>query len=395
MGLLGLAFHPNFPSNGYFFVNYTAPGPRRTVISRFTVSSTNPDSADISSEVIILEVDQPYDNHNGGQIAFGPDGYLYIALGDGGSGGDPLGHGQNRTTLLGSILRIDVDTNAEGKNYGIPSDNPFAGNASGYREEIFAYGLRNPWRFSFDATTGTIWCGDVGQGCREEIDIIEAGKNYAWNIMEGLLCYPPGQNCSPASCDTTGLVMPIVDYGRSLGSSVTGGYVYRGSSIPSLVGAYIYGDFGSGRTWTLRHDSLNTTNSEMLDTDLNISSFGVDIHNELYVCDYGGKVHKLALDPTSHAETAAPGLPRVLALGSFPNPFNSETTIRFEIGEPQVVNLKVYNSLGEEVAFLLEEWKESGTHAVSWNGSHLPSGVYFVTLAAETYSATHKLLLVR
>ncbi|WP_296704664.1 PQQ-dependent sugar dehydrogenase, partial [Algoriphagus sp.] len=188
-GLLGLAFHPDYKSNGYFYVNYTATNPNRTVISRFSVSSSNPNQADGSSELVLLEFDQPFSNHNGGQISFGPDGYLYIAVGDGGSGGDPRGNGQNRKSLLGSILRIDIDRTEGSKNYAIPSDNPFANNNLGFKEEIYAYGLRNPWRFSFDSANGQLWVGDVGQNKYEEVDIIKKGGNYGWNSMEGFHCF--------------------------------------------------------------------------------------------------------------------------------------------------------------------------------------------------------------
>ena len=295
-GLLGLAFHPNYASNGFFYVDYTAENPRRTVISRFSVSQGNMDQADKNSEQVILEVMQPYSNHNGGQIAFGPDGYLYVALGDGGSGGDPQGNGQDRSTLLGSILRIDVDTLSEGKEYGVPVDNPFVGNTQGYREEIYAYGLRNPWRFSFDPVTGWLWTGDVGQNRLEEIDIIENGKNYGWNIMEGNLCYSPSEGCN-----RTGLELPLWEYGRDLGISVTGGFVYRGSKFPDLIGAYVYGDYGSGRIWALEYSGADDpVNVELINTNLNIASFGVDKENELYICAFDNKIYKL----TSLFETA-------------------------------------------------------------------------------------------
>lgn len=288
-GLLGLAFHPNFGSNGFFYVDYTADNPRRTVIARYAVAQSNPNQGDTNSEQILLEVQQPYGNHNGGQIAFGPDGYLYVAFGDGGSAGDPLGNGQNRATLLGSILRIDVDSISEGNNYGIPADNPFVNNAQGYREEIYAYGLRNPWRFSFDPETGWLWAGDVGQNQKEEIDIIEKGGNYGWNIMEGSQCYSPS-----SGCDQTGLELPLLDYGRDLGYSVTGGFVYRGSKLPGLTGAYIYGDYGSGRIWALQYEGVkDSVNTELLDTNFDISSFGVDDENELYICALNGKIYKL------------------------------------------------------------------------------------------------------
>lgn len=288
-GLLGLAFHPNYAENGYFYVDYTADDPRRTVIARYSVT-IDPNEADRDSEEILLEIEQPFPNHNGGQIAFGPDGYLYIALGDGGSAGDPMDNGQDRSTLLGSILRIDVDSKSEGLNYGIPDDNPFTENTEGYREEIYAYGLRNPWRFSFDPETGWLWAGDVGQNTMEEVDIIEKGKNYGWNIMEGNLCFSP-----PEGCNQTGLELPIWEYDHSLGIAVTGGFVYRGSTLTELIGAYIYGDYGSGRIWALRYDGINgPTNTEIVNTNLSIVSFGVDQQNELYICAFDSRIYKLA-----------------------------------------------------------------------------------------------------
>ncbi|MCI0527719.1 MAG: PQQ-dependent sugar dehydrogenase, partial [Nitrospira sp.] len=210
LGLLGLAFHPNYESNGYFYVNYTTPNPLRSIIARYRVSSIDPDVADKNSELILLQINQPFSNHNGGQLAFGPDGYLYIALGDGGSGGDPQDNAQNRSVLLGKILRIDVNTPSDSPSYVIPRDNPFAGNTSGFKEEIYAYGLRNPWRFSFDLITGRLWAGDVGQGLWEEIDLIEKGKNYGWRMMEGNHCFDP-----PTNCNTSGLTPPIWEYGHN------------------------------------------------------------------------------------------------------------------------------------------------------------------------------------
>ncbi len=293
LGLLGLAFHPAYESNGYFFVNYTAASPLRTVVSRFTVSPANPDSADRWSEVILLQFDQPYNNHNGGQLAFGPDGYLYVATGDGGSGGDPQNNGQNRSALLGKILRIDVDVPADTFNYSIPPGNPFAGNVNGYREEIFAWGFRNPWRFSFDAATGTPWVGDVGQGDWEEVDILVNGGNYGWRLKEGTHCYDP-----PDGCDTIpGLTDPVWEYAHdgSGGCSITGGYVYRGAAIPSLYGKYLYGDYCTGRIWALDSSGAGGwVNVPVLDTTRNITSFGVDSANEVYVCSAGdGKIFKL------------------------------------------------------------------------------------------------------
>lgn len=287
-GLLGLAFHPNFKENGFFFVNYTASNPERTVISRFTATSEN--LANSESELVILEIEQPYSNHNGGQIAFGKDGFLYIGMGDGGSAGDPKNHGQNLETLLGAMLRIDVDTTQNGKNYGIPSDNPFVGNTENFREEIFAYGLRNPWRFSFDSENGTLWAGDVGQNAIEEVDIIEKGKNYGWRIQEGSLCYNPSTNC-----DTTGLEQPIVEYNHEVGRSITGGFVYRGEEINSLQGSYFYADFVSGIIWSLKLDEENSPIvTELFQTEKYISTFGVDQNQELYFCDWeNGKIFRI------------------------------------------------------------------------------------------------------
>ncbi|MEM8967320.1 MAG: PQQ-dependent sugar dehydrogenase [Bacteroidota bacterium] len=289
-GLLGLAFDPNYSSNGHFFVNYTISNPARTRISRFTASAANPNQADPDSELIILEFDQPFGNHNGGQLAFGSDGYLYIAVGDGGSGGDPRGHGQNLTTLLGSILRIDVSQSSSQAPYAIPDDNPFVSATSGERPEIYAYGLRNPWRFSFDSETGQLWTGDVGQNAREEVNIIENGGNYGWNITEGNACFEPANNCN-----TTDIILPVLDYDHLRGDvSITGGGVYRGTQIPDLVGQYIFADFASGRVWAATTDDLsNVTVSELIDSNLAISSFGVNDEKELFLCAFDGRIYQL------------------------------------------------------------------------------------------------------
>ena len=289
-GLLGLAFDPSYSASGYFYVYYSASGPRRSVISRFSVSGDSPNTADPSSEVILLQVPQPYSNHNGGQLVFGPDGYLYIGLGDGGDGGDPQENGQNRSTLLGSIIRIDVGSIDSVGGYAIPPDNPFAGDGGGVRQEIWAYGLRNPWRFTFDRKTGNLWAADVGQDRYEEVDVIRPGLNYGWNRMEGFHCFPQGG----FECDQSGLELPIAEYGREGGCSITGGYVYRGSRLPSLYGAYVYGDFCSGKIWALRYDGTQVTEQlELVDSRLSISSFGEDQSGELYILSFDDKIYRL------------------------------------------------------------------------------------------------------
>jgi glucose/arabinose dehydrogenase len=286
-GLLGLVFHPSFATNRRLFVDYTRAGDGATVVSELRASADG-SRADPASERILLVVPQPFANHNGGQIAFGPDGYLYIGLGDGGSEGDPNGMGQNRNVLLGKILRIDVDApHAAGKAYAIPPDNPYApvGAAPGAgRPEIWAYGLRNPWRFSFDRLTGDLYIGDVGQNAWEEIDRQPldppGGANYGWNLREAEHCY--------RTCDTTGLVAPIAEYSHALGCAVTGGYVYRGTAEASLQGVYIFGDYCSGRLFTLHSEDGSFTTRTVAETALNISSFGEDDAGELFLVDLGG-----------------------------------------------------------------------------------------------------------
>jgi glucose/arabinose dehydrogenase len=281
-GLLGLAFSPDFPADGRVYLYYTAGNPRRSVLSRFQVVDG---AMDTESERVLLEVPQPFSNHNGGQLAFGPDGYLYVALGDGGSAGDPEGNGQDLSTLLGSILRLDVS----GDGYSVPADNPFAATA-GARPEIYAYGLRNPWRFTFDSATAQLWVGDVGQDKWEEVDRIVPGGNYGWNIMEGLECF-----LSPG-CDTSGLQMPRAVYGREAGCSVTGGYVYRGASMPELNGWYVYGDYCTGRIWAanIADDSPPVL---LADTGLPIASFGELPDGELAAITFALAIYRLQRKP--------------------------------------------------------------------------------------------------
>ena len=282
-GLLGLAFHPDYAANGSFFINYTDLN-GSTVVARYSVSG-DPNIADASTQQIIYQIRQPYSNHNGGHIDFGADGYLYISLGDGGSANDPLGAGQNRQLPLGAILRIDVDGNSP---YAVPADNPFVGDATS-QDTIWAYGLRNVWRFSFDRLTGDMYLADVGQNLWEEISFQPAdsrgGENYGWNVWEGSHRFAGG--------NAPDHVPPVYEYSHRLGCSVTGGYVYRGRAIPALEAAYVFGDYCSGRIWALYRDAAMTWRGlVLLHTGIPISSFGEDEAGELYLVDYRGTIYR-------------------------------------------------------------------------------------------------------
>jgi glucose/arabinose dehydrogenase len=294
-GLLGLAFHPGYAQNRRFFINYTDPA-GNTVIAELRASS-DPDLADAASERALLRVDQPFANHNGGGLAFGPDGKLYVGLGDGGSGGDPLGNGQDLDTLLGKLLRLDVDAATP---YAVPPDNPLAGRP-GARGEIWAYGLRNPWRFAFDSATGDLYIGDVGQNRREEIDVGLAsrrgGENYGWNITEGALCFSPSSNC-----DTRGLTPPVLDYAHDQGCSVTGGVVYRGCRMPGWQGQYFYGDYCTGFVRSFRLEGGRAVGERDFSAGLRpglsqVSAFGLDADGEVLVVDYDGELYRLVPAP--------------------------------------------------------------------------------------------------
>lgn len=315
-GLLGLAFPPDYAESGVFYVNYTATGnPAQpadpdepdgmndTVIARYSVSA-NPNVADAGSETRILVINQPHTNHNGGQISFGPDGTLYIGMGDGGGQNDPLDSARNPASLLGKMLRIQVSSTG---TYTVPSDNPFVG-ASGYRPEIWATGLRNPWRWSFDRQTGDLYVGDVGQGAFEEIDFQPAssagGEDYGWDVMEGFSCFnDPDESGDNTGCDQSGLTLPIHDYPHRDGQAVTGGFVYRGG-YAALNGVYLYGDYESRRMWALHKDGDEWVNEDVLSTPYNISSFGEDEAGELYVVDRSGSIYRI--------DSAAPNPPQPL-----------------------------------------------------------------------------------
>lgn len=292
-GLLGLAFHPDFATNGLVILDYTDRN-GDTRVARYRVSTSDPNRLDPGSEGVILTVAQPYANHNGGMVGFGPlDGDLYIGLGDGGSGGDPQGNGQNRGTLLGKILRLRVGADGQ---VSVPADNPFAG-VSGVRPEIWSYGLRNPWRFSFDRSNGDLYIADVGQGAREEIDVAPAsalagrGANFGWNRMEGTSCYPPG-----SSCDPQGLTLPVLDYDHGQGCSVTGGYVYRGTALTGMAGVYFYADYCSGWVRSFRYANGRATEPlewAGLKPGGSITSFGEDAAGELYLLTQSGGVYRI------------------------------------------------------------------------------------------------------
>ena len=300
-GLLGLAFHPDFKNNGYFYVDYTTTNPLTTRISRFQVTS-NPDSADKNSEAVLLYFTQPYTNHNGGWIGFGPnDGYLYIGTGDGGSGGDPQNNAQNITKYLGKILRIDIDNQDADLNYAIPPDNPFVDSTGSVLKEIYAWGLRNPWRDSFDPETGWLWTADVGQSSWEEIDIIQNGKNYGWR------CYEGNHEYNTSLCNYPEYIYPIWEYNHSSGRcSITGGYVYHGQNVPELEGKYIYADYCASTIWALTYDGSNpATNETLLTAPASVVSFGVDEHQELYVVTQSpDSIYKFT--PTTTTTLAAP-----------------------------------------------------------------------------------------
>lgn len=404
-GLLGLAFHPDFETNGYFYVDYTASSPRRTVVSRFNLDSTNPEVADPNSEVILLEVGQFASNHNAGEIVFGPDdGYLYVTLGDGGGGGDPGNHGQRPTTLLGSILRLDVDGNGIPLDCGsgvgtatVPADNPLMDGIGGNCDEIYAYGFRNPWRMTFDATTGEGWIGDVGQNAWEEIDILAAGANYGWNVLEGTHCFP-----SPP-CDATGKTPPIWEYSHSGGNfSVTGGYVYRGLAIPEFEGKYIYGDLG-GRIWSLDTSGGSPVNEEIGSVNASqycsgsycLASFGIDERGEIFVLTIDGPIRKfIRVPPTADEELPNAQSPSLDIHG--PNPVSDFTSFRFLSPSGGHALLAIYDLLGREVARLYDqEVRSESLLEARLDATKLPAGVYVARLISAGSIVSEKLTVVR
>ncbi|KXK55102.1 MAG: PQQ-dependent sugar dehydrogenase [Chlorobi bacterium] len=388
LGLLGIAFHPNYKNNGYFYLSYTAKNPLRSVIARYSVSSTNPNVADTASEEIILQVDQPYNNNKAGKIGFGPDGYLYISLGDGGKTGDPENRAQNLSLLLGKVLRIDVNNAANGKNYSIPPDNPLIGNKQGYAEEIWACGFRNPWRFSFDPQTNRLWLGDVGLYTWEEINIVEKGKNYGWNIMEGKHC----ASFSP-NCDTAGLAQPIWEYPRDEGRTVIGGYVYRGSQLPELVGKYIFGDYTSGRVWALDYaeDSAPVT-SLLFQKTLSLTAFGLDENNELLMLSYNGRIYRIRQLP-SDAPGNSTDQGNFLLHSPKPNPATGRVIIPFLLSHDASVTISLFDPIGREVLQLFSGARSAGYHEIAFDASTIPPGTYFCRLSGGKQPQTRTLII--
>ena len=385
-GLLGLAFHPDYATNGYFFVNYTrditGTSDDETVISRFTRSSSDPSQADPNSELEILTYAQPFSNHNGGELQFGPDGYLYISSGDGGSGGDPQDNGQDLGTLLGKLLRIDVNNSTVANPYAIPADNPFVGTA-GARGEIWAYGLRNPWKFSFDRLNNDLWIADVGQSAREEINTAPsnaAGLNYGWRCYEGNNTY----NTSGCPAMNT-LTFPVAEYAHSGGRcSITGGYRYRGSEFPGFDGLYFFADVctqeigyieNTGGSWSMTFEGFSGS----------LVAFGEDINGELYVCSLGGDIRKLVDNSLS---TESFDLNKVTV---YPNPAKNEISIDFSsVGATINSEMKVFDLQGKLVTSL----NKNSEAIQKINTTQLSKGMYLLQIRAENgKQITRKLII--
>jgi glucose/arabinose dehydrogenase len=406
-GLLSMAFHPDFAENGIFYIDYVLTQDSiETYISKYQVSEADSNAADPSSEVVLLQVDQVLENHNAGMMEFGNDGYLYISLGDGGfewpSGEpDPEKTAQDLTKLLGSILRIDVDNPDDGLEYGIPEDNPFAGNTDGNREEIFAYGFRNPWRFSIDPVKDKIWVGDVGLASWEEVDIVESGKNYGWSQTEGFDCRPG------VDCDTTLYEPPVYVYANGVvGCAITGGRVYRGQARPELVGKYIFSDWCNGLLYSLEDngDSSYTHTQLTNKSNIGISGFGQDENHELYIMslDYfeTTKIYRFKAEPVSSVEPNANIFSNFSLLPNFPNPFNPSTNISYELKSSMDYELAVYDMTGKRIRLLETGNKPAGVYNAVWNGQNdqgikVGSGMYVIKLSAGNKQIVRKITLLK
>ena len=403
-GLLSLAFHPDYKTNGRLYLSYVDDR-MVSVVSELLVSD-NPDAADLSTERILLELQQPQRNHNGGHIAFGPDGFLYIAFGDGFSEsardgiehGDPLGHGQNPATWFSSVLRIDVDRQQDSLAYGIPADNPFVGNQDGWKEEIYAYGFRNPWRFSFDRESGDLWLADVGDKKAEEIDLVQSGHNYGWNLKEATHCF------EDVPCDTTqwaGLTDPIFEYLRDVGESITGGYVYRGTAHANLAGKYIYGDFDFRRIWILEYADSTVSSNDLLATAGGpISSFGEDELGELYIVDFDGTIWTFERPSSTSVDHRDDMTPSYFLSQNYPNPFESKTSIDFELTDAGQVSISVFDILGRRIRTLTHENYIPGKHQIEWDGlddagNRVAGGLYIYSMVTAGGRMNHTMVLLR
>jgi glucose/arabinose dehydrogenase len=403
-GLLGLAFDPDFDTNRYFYVHYTN-NDGNTMIARYMVDALNPDKADPGSATTVLVYTQPYSNHNGGTIQFGADGYLWFGFGDGGGAGDPDGNGQDPQTLLAKLIRIDVHP----LPYTIPPSNPFVGTPN-VLDEIWAFGLRNPYRWSFDRTTNDLWIADVGQSSWEEIDFHAAGsgggQNYGWSRMEGLHCFSPPSNCGADTLD-----LPIYEYGHTSGNcSITGGYVYRGTEVPELAGYYLFGDYCSSRIWALLRDGGEIANFRDLTGQLNpggqiqaLSAIGEGGSGELYLVDRDGngqgEVYKIVVDTTGVDGPPQSG-PSIQLGRATPNPFIETTALELVVRRAGHATVVVYSASGQPVRTILSENRATGTSSVSWDGRNdkgdtMPSGVYFVRAEVDGEFVMRKLSLVR
>ena len=391
-GLLDIVFHPQYEVNRHFYVVYTRDNPRRWILARFTTDASDASTALRSSELHIINIPKVNLFHNAGCLEFGPDGYLYVSLGD--DGNTVIQNAQNLAVLFGKVLRIDVNNPTGGKNYGIPPDNPFAGNQQGYREEIWAYGFRNPWRFSFDPPTGRLWSGDVGQETWEEINVILKGRNYGWPRLEGDHCY------YPVVCDTAGLNLAhaVYKYNHNVApASVTGGVVYRGPSNPGLVGKYIWAEFITSQISALTYGFGPPVN-QPLTTLFRVSSFGVDKSGELFMASFNGAIYRL-FESMTGVRAPAPLAGSIGAVS--PNPFQSVATIAFVLEKDARATIEIFDVAGHRVTTLLDRRMERGSHDVSWNGgddrgSIRASGVYLCRLVVDGRpAATKRVVLLK